>query len=58
MLEFLQGNLANILVGLAVAGVLFLALWAIYRQKKRAVRSEGCSGCCCGCSHGGGCHEK
>ncbi|MFR9201315.1 MAG: FeoB-associated Cys-rich membrane protein [Candidatus Gastranaerophilaceae bacterium] len=56
MLTFFQENLATIFVGAAVLSVLILVLWYMYRQRKKARRSGGCGGSCCGCPHSGGCH--
>lgn len=58
MLTFFQENLSTILVGTAVLSILILVVWYMYRQRKKARRSGGCGGSCCGCPHSGGCRSK
>lgn len=57
MIAFLTDNLATILVGIAVLAVLALAFGVMIRDRKKAARSSGCTGGCCGCCpHSGSCH--
>ncbi|MCI8549035.1 MAG: FeoB-associated Cys-rich membrane protein [Lachnospiraceae bacterium] len=56
MFEILYGNLATILIGLAVLGMVALAVRSIWRNKKQGKccgSCSGCSGCSAGC-HGSG----
>lgn len=58
MLQFISDNLATILVGLAVAALLALSLWAMHCGKKKHAHDGGCGGGCCGCPYAGKCHGK
>jgi len=58
MLEFLQKNLATILVGAAVLALVVLVVRHLIKEKKHSACGGGCGGCggsCSGCAHG--CHE-
>ena len=55
MLEWLYNNLANILILLAVAGIVVLAIVTMIRDKKAGKSSCGCN--CANCAMAGKCHS-
>ena len=55
MLTWFIDNLATILIGLALAGVVALIIVVMIRNKKKGKSSCGC-GSCSGCAMSGSCH--
>ena len=55
MLQWLQANLATILVALIVFAVLALVLVKMIRDRKRGKTSCSCG--CGGCPHAAACHQ-
>lgn len=55
MLTFLNEDLPNILVGLAVLLLLGLSLGSMIASRRRVKRAGGCGGGCCGCPYSGSC---
>lgn len=49
MPEFLYGNLATILIGLILLGLMALAVRSIWRDKKQGKSCKSCGGSCSGC---------
>ena len=56
MLEWLYNNMANILILLAVAGIIALAIVVMIRDKKAGKSSCGCN--CSNCAMAGKCHSN
>lgn len=56
MLGFITGNLATIIIGLMLLGVIVLAVRSIRRDKKAGRSCGSCPGGCKGCSGASICH--
>ena len=54
MLEFLQKNIATILVGAAVLALVVLVVRHLIKEKKHSACGGGCGGCGGSCGCGGG----
>ena len=57
MFAFLQEQLATILVSLGLLALIALALYALYRGKKKNPHG-GCGAGCSSCPYSGKCHPK
>ena len=57
MLTWFINNLATILIGLVLAGVIALIIVVMIRNKKKGKPSCGCSSCS-GCAMAGNCHAE
>jgi len=57
MMAWISENLATIVVGLAVLGIVVLVVRSMYKNKK-AGKSCSCGSSCSGCASAGMCHTK
>ena len=55
MAEWLASNAVTVIALLVVIIIVSLALWSVFRGRKKKNGAEGCGGKCSSCPYGGGC---